>query len=152
MAHPREESTISSSGISSPKTLDGITRIGRMKRRLDWELGSESDSECCLPRLASITLTELVAQYGFTESTPPPTPSQIGKGTPTTQLMWAPRIIIPFSFTVTQSYAVHPSDYLADCLVRTAQSGAKQRVSLACVCFFIPHHYTFAVRRSALRL
>lgn len=30
------------------------------------------------PRFASITLTELVAQYGFSESTPPP-PSQIGR-------------------------------------------------------------------------
>ncbi|SJK99399.1 uncharacterized protein ARMOST_02697 [Armillaria ostoyae] len=77
----------------------------------DWELDSESDSEdepplitfalpsppCSPldppqqllplppPRLASITLPELVAQYGFAESTPPPTPSpcmRIGKGTP----------------------------------------------------------------------
>ncbi|KAK0470369.1 uncharacterized protein EV420DRAFT_1634792 [Desarmillaria tabescens] len=77
----------------------------------DWELDSESDSEdepplitfaltsppaspldppqqllpLPPPRLSTITLPELVAQYGFAESTPPPTPSlctRIGKGTP----------------------------------------------------------------------
>ncbi|SJL10784.1 uncharacterized protein ARMOST_14178 [Armillaria ostoyae] len=68
----------------------------------DWELDSSSTfalpSPPCSPlhppqqllplppsRLAFITLPELVAQYGFAESTPPPTSSpcmRIGKGTP----------------------------------------------------------------------